>query len=500
MKLSFLVAPLGIKVSEDKEIEYITDDSRKVKPNTLFFAINGVSVNGHRFIKDAKDKGAVAFIVEEEGYEGAIRVEDGRKALSLVVQRFFGEPQAGMKIIGITGTDGKTTTAFLIENIFERAGVPIARLSTIGHKIGKDEIPATHTTPSSIELQSLLKASSDEGCKACVMEVSSHSLDQDRVYGMKFWGGIFTNLSSDHLDYHKTKEAYLEAKRKLFLSLDSVSYAFVNADDPASDRIIEGTRAKVVRFGIEAGELKPEAVEETETGIAFLIYGERIKSRLFGRYNLSNMLGAIAASHYYEIPIKVIKEAIEDFSPPDGRFEIVSLSPKVIIDYAHTANALSKVLEACWQIKPKRAILLFGCGGDRDREKRPQMGRIAERLASLIILTSDNPRNEDPEQILCEIEKGMKKEHLKIPDRREAIEKAISLAGPDDLVLIAGKGHERYQVIGDKKIEFSDKEEAKRAIGLKGVNFVTIYPSEGIHCKKGVKGGTVFQGFKCLKN
>ncbi|MBI4753777.1 UDP-N-acetylmuramoyl-L-alanyl-D-glutamate--2,6-diaminopimelate ligase, partial [Candidatus Desantisbacteria bacterium] len=375
-------------------------------------------------------------------------------------QRFFEEPHQALKIIGITGTDGKTTTAFLIEKVFERAGILITRLSTIGHRIRGLEIPATQTTPSSIELQSLLKEARDGGCKACVMEVSSHSLSQDRVYGMKFWGGIWTNLSSDHLDYHKTREGYLEAKRKLFLSLGSDSYAFVNADDPASDKIIEGTKAKVIRFGIEKGELKPEAVEETETGIAFSIYGERIKSKLFGRYNLSNMLGAIAASHYYGIPIKTIKEAVEDFSPPEGRFEIISLSPKVIIDYAHTANALSKVLNACWQIKPKRVILLFGCGGDRDKEKRPEMGRIAEELASLVILTSDNPRNEDPEKILCEIENGMKKEHLKISDRREAIEKAISLAGADDLVLLAGKGHEKYQIIGDKKIEFSDKEEA----------------------------------------
>ncbi|MBU1262860.1 UDP-N-acetylmuramoyl-L-alanyl-D-glutamate--2,6-diaminopimelate ligase [bacterium] len=469
MKLSHLLLPLNIKVQEDIEIEHITDDSRKVKPNTLFFAIKGVCVNGHRFIKEAKNKGAVAFIVEEEGLEGAIRVKDGRKALSLVAQRFFGEAQATLKIIGITGTDGKTTTAFLIESIFERAGILISRLSTIGHRIGGREIPATQTTPSSIELQSLLKEAKDRGSEACVMEVSSHSLSQDRVYGMRFWGGIFTNLSSEHLDYHKTQEAYLEAKRKLFLSLSSDSYTFVNADDPSSDRMIEGTKAQVIRFGIREGELRPEEIEETETGIAFSIYGKRIKSKLFGIYNLYNMLGAIAASHYYGIPIKTIKEAIEDFSPPQGRFEIISRSPKVIIDYAHTPNALSAVLRACWQLKPKRVILLFGCGGDRDREKRPEMGRIAEELASLSLLTSDNPRNEDPEQILKEIEKGMKKEHLKISDRREAIEKAISLAQADDLVLIAGKGHERYQIIGDKKIEFSDQEEAIRRIADRGL-------------------------------
>ncbi|MDI6751338.1 MAG: UDP-N-acetylmuramoyl-L-alanyl-D-glutamate--2,6-diaminopimelate ligase [bacterium] len=462
MKLSQLLEPLGIKAQEDKEIEHISDDSRKVEPNTLFFAIKGVCVNGHRFIQEAKNKGAVAFIVEEEDLEGTIKVEDGRKALSLVAQRFFGEHS--LKIIGITGTDGKTTTAFLIEKIFERAGIPISRLSTIGHRIGDRETPATQTTPSPIELQSLLKEAKDSGSEACVMEVSSHSLSQDRVYGMKFWGGIFTNLSSDHLDYHKTKEAYLEAKRELFLSLCPDSYAFVNADDPSSTKIIEGTKAKVIKFGIKQGELRPETVEETETGIAFLIYGERIKSRLFGIHNLYNMLGSIAASHYYGIPIKAIKEALKDFSPPKGRFEIISHSPKVIIDYAHTPQGLSVTLKACWQIKPKRVILLFGCGGDRDRQKRPQMGRIAEELADVVILTSDNPRYEDPEKILDEIEKGMKKKHLRISDRSEAIEKAISLAGPDDLVLIAGKGHEGYQIIGDKHIEFSDKEEALRKL------------------------------------
>ncbi|MEK9149096.1 MAG: UDP-N-acetylmuramoyl-L-alanyl-D-glutamate--2,6-diaminopimelate ligase [Candidatus Desantisbacteria bacterium] len=462
MKLSQLLVPLNIKVQEDRQIEHITDDSRKVEPNTLFFAIKGVCVNGHRFIQEAKDKGAVAVIVEEDGLDGTIRVEDGRKALSLVAQKFFGEPI--LKIIGITGTDGKTTTAFLIENIFERAGIPISRLSTIGHRIGGRQVPATQTTPSPIELQSLLKKAKDGGSEACVMEVSSHSLSQDRVYGMRFWGGIFTNLSSDHLDYHKTKEAYLEAKRKLFLSLTPDSYAFVNADDPSSAKMIAGTKAKVVRFGIKQGELKPEAVEETETGIAFSIYKERITSKLFGIHNLYNMLGSIAASLNYGIPIKAIKEAIEDFSPPPGRFEIISHSPRVIIDYAHTPQGLSVTLKACWQIKPKRVILLFGCGGDRDREKRPEMGRIAEELASLVILTSDNPRYEDPERILDEIEKGMKKEHLRIADRRQAIEKAISLAGADDLVLIAGKGHEGYQIIGDKKIEFSDKEEAIKSL------------------------------------
>jgi UDP-N-acetylmuramyl-tripeptide synthetase len=454
---------------EEIEIVHIANDSRCVEKGSIFVAIKGYNVDGHRFLREAKDRGAVAFLVEEEPerIEGVtvVKVDNTRRALSLVASSFFGKPSSQLRVIGITGTDGKTTTAFLIEQIFEKAGISIARLSTVGHRVGKEEIPALQTTPDPIILQKFLREAVDGGSEFVVMEVSSHALSQERVYGIEFCAGLFTNLSSDHLDYHKTRSAYIEAKRKLFLQLKEDSVCFVNIDDPFYNYVIKGTKAEVISYGIEnRADVMPEKIEEKGDGVRFLLEKEEIKTRLYGRHNIYNVLGAIAVAKYYGIEPYIIKDALRRFEPPPGRLEIVCDTPKVVIDYAHTPSALKSAISACWQMKPKRVIALFGCGGDRDREKRPIMGKIAEELATCVIITSDNPRTEDPEKILDEIEEGMERRHFRIIDRREAIRSAIAMAESEDVVLIAGKGHESYQIIGEDRVHFSDREEAMKAL------------------------------------
>ncbi|HAW49648.1 TPA: UDP-N-acetylmuramoyl-L-alanyl-D-glutamate--2,6-diaminopimelate ligase [bacterium] len=465
MKLSSLLEVFpGAKVfgSKEKEIKYITDNSFDVKKDSLFVAIKGERFDGHNFIDEAKKKGAVCICLEDKKYitddAAFILVDDSRKALSLIAQKFF--DTFSLDMIGITGTNGKTTTAFLIEKIFSKAGIPISRLSTVGHMIQREEIPAKQTTPSPIELQSLLSKAKDGGAKFVVMEVSSHSLSQDRVYGIRFKDAIFTNLDEDHLDYHKTKKNYMLCKKKLFLSQDRDCRAFVNVDDPFWKEITKGIKSRVITYGIDnKAEIKAENIYEGKDGISFSIGKERIKIPFYGRYNIYNALAGIGVAMYNGISIDIIKDACSSFSLPPGRFEIINRNPFVIIDYAHTPDALYNTLSTCLKLS-SNTIVVFGCGGERDKEKRPKMGKIACDLSSLAIVTSDNPRGEDLDIIINEIEKGMEKKHIRIKDRYEAIKKAISLAGKNDLVLIAGKGHEDYQIIGDKKTHFNDKEVA----------------------------------------
>ncbi|MEW6680160.1 MAG: UDP-N-acetylmuramoyl-L-alanyl-D-glutamate--2,6-diaminopimelate ligase [bacterium] len=468
MKLSSLLKALLEKEVfsyKDLEIKGITDNHKDIENGFLFVAISGEKFNGHSFIQSAIENGAACFVVEERKYiipdKTFILVPSSRRALSQLASVFFENPASSLNIIAITGTNGKTTIAFLIEEIFRKALFPIARFSTIGHRIGDEDISTSFTTPQPLEMHRLFLKAKNKGIKFVVMEVSSHALSLNRVFGIRFSCAIFTNLSEDHLDFHKTIDDYLLSKRRLFLSLDKEAKALVNIDSPSYSKITEGIRARVITYGIEKdADVKASDIEDSKDGTSFSIGKERIKTHLYGRYNIYNCLSAISCAINYGISFEVIKDALFDFKPPSGRFEIIWKNPIVVIDYAHTPDALSSVLNAAWGFKPKRVILVFGCGGNREKEKRPIMGSIADELASLTIVTSDNPRDEDPEIIIDEIEKGMKKPHLRIADRKEAIKKAIESANSDDLVLLSGKGHEDYQIIKDKRLPFNDKEVA----------------------------------------
>ncbi len=496
MKLSLLLSSLSEKEVygfSDGEIENITDDSKDIKEKSLFVAIKGEKFDGHSFIEEAKNKGALCFVVEDKKYifnpksasfywrKPEIRnpkseilppcfilVPSSRRALSQLASAFFENPSSHLNIIGITGTNGKTTSVFLIEEIFKKGGFPIARFSTVGHKIANGDIPTFFTTPHPLEIHKLLLKAKNFGQKFVVMEVSSHGLFFDRVFGIKFSNAIFTNLTEDHLDFHKTMDDYLASKRRLFLSMDKDSNAFVNIDDPSYKKIIGGTKARVITYGIENdADFRASDIKEALDGTSFSIANERIKTPLFGTYNIYNALSAISCAISNGISFNVIRGALSHFKPPSGRFEVIWKNPRVVVDYAHTPDALYSVLKTSWGFKPKKVILVFGCGGNREKEKRPMMGRIASELSSLTIITSDNPRDEDCEIIINEIEKGMEKAHLRIADRHEAIKKAIELAKSDDLVLLAGKGHEDYQIIGDKRIQFSDRDVALEILNEK---------------------------------
>jgi len=468
MRLSSLLSFLSEKEVfgfRECEIELVTDTSSDTKKNALFVAIKGERFDGHSFIKSAKEKGVTCFVVEDKKYitndSTFILTPSSRRSLSQLASGFFGNPSDALNLIGITGTNGKTTSVFLIEKIFSYAGIPIARLSTIGHKIGDEYISTSLTTPHPLELQSLLLKAKNKGIKFVVMEVSSHGLALDRVFGIRFSQAIFTNLTEDHLDFHKTFENYLRAKKRLFLSLKKNASCFVNVDDPSYKGLISGISARIITYGIENdADFRGYNIEERGDGISFFVKGFKIKTGLYGRYNVYNCLSSISCAIANGISFDVIKEAILDFKPPPGRFEVIWEKPKVVIDYAHTPDALSSVLKTALSLKPKRLILVFGCGGNRERGKREIMGSIASELADITIITSDNPRDEDPEIIMDDIEKGMKKEHFRISNRKRAIKKAIESAKPNDLVLIAGKGHEDYQIIKGKRIHFNDKEVA----------------------------------------
>lgn len=476
MKLSSLLYDLKEKKVfnfKPLEIKNITDNSNEIKEGSLFVAKRGERFDGHSFIETAKANGAIAFVVEDKRYISDmgcfILVPSSSKALSQLASSFYENPSRSLEIIGVTGTNGKTTTIFLIEKILMRY-FKTARFSTVGQRIGDYEISTSLTTPHPLEIHRLLQRSKDEGINLVIMEVSSHGLYLDRVFGIRFSKAIWTNLTEDHLDFHKTLDNYFNAKKRLFLSLNKGGEAFVNVDGPFYKRIIDGIDAKVVTYGIENdADFKADNIEIERDGLAFSVKGERIKTPLYGRYNVYNCLAAISAAISYGIPFDAIREAMLDFKPPPGRFEVIFENPKIVIDYAHTPDALLNVLQTCWALKPKRVILVFGCGGNREKEKRPIMGNIATKGASLVIVTSDNPRDEDPEEIIREIVGGIKGDYIKIPDRRASIKEAITSADHDDLVLIAGKGHENYQIIKDKRIPFNDKEVALEILKELGI-------------------------------
>ncbi|MEN6464120.1 MAG: UDP-N-acetylmuramoyl-L-alanyl-D-glutamate--2,6-diaminopimelate ligase [Syntrophaceae bacterium] len=479
-------------------------DSRKCGRNSLFVAVKGLKFDGHDFIGQAVAGGA-AVIVHEKDIPPVsalcVKVADSRKALGTIAKNFYRDPSRELCVIGVTGTSGKTTTSYLLESVFRAAGSRVGVLGTINYRYGGNVFPAPNTTPESLELQRILREMADAGVNHVIMEVSSHALDLGRVDDCSFDLGVFTNLSPEHLDYHPGMDEYFAAKRRLFELLKSSPKKFrpnivVNIDDPWGRKLFDEYRDGALGFAIEqeADYTANHILLDIEGSRAAILgpYGEFfIRSPLIGKYNLYNILAACAAACCLQIPEFMVQAGIVAAEKIPGRLEKVSLpgEPAVFVDYAHKEDALEKVLQNLSEFKQRRIITVFGCGGDRDRLKRPHMGGISTTLSDFTIITSDNPRSEDPLEIIRQIEAGVnsnaekyeaaevreidRKGYTVIPDRRAAIAKAVGLAQPGDIVLIAGKGHETYQILGNKTIAFDDREAGRDALDRLGKSGAT---------------------------
>jgi len=496
MTLAHLIEHLGSLVVGSQAIDAaalarpakaVTYDSRRVGAGSVFVALRGLVADGNAFVPQAASRGAIAVVSEAEPRRDVevpwVRVTDARAALASIADVFFGQPSRGMTVVGITGTNGKTTTAYLVSEIFQQAGINSGLVGTIVYRIGDEDRLALRTTPEASDTQQLLREMVDRGCGACVLEVSSHALALKRVDGIRFRAGVFTNLTRDHLDFHGDMDAYFGSKRRLFEMLPGDGVAVINVDDPRGRSLLDTSR-RVVTYAID----RPADV--TPGRLSFSLHGLEfeartpcgpigVRSRLVGRPNVYNILAATATAVALELPVRAIERAFAALKGVPGRFEIVSREADditVFVDYAHTDDALKNLLETARPLAPKRLITVFGCGGDRDRAKRPLMGAVVARLSDVVIVTSDNPRSEEPERIVEDIMRGIQpaaerdrpanrgRSHLKIVDRRQAIERAIKIAEPGDMVLIAGKGHERTQVIGERVLPFDDAAVAREAL------------------------------------
>jgi UDP-N-acetylmuramoyl-L-alanyl-D-glutamate--2,6-diaminopimelate ligase len=485
----------------DRDVVDIAHDSRRVKPGSLFVAVRGFNLDGHRFIPQALEQGAVAVVSEFEDRAASaagvpqLIVEDSRAALAVLADTYYRHPSRLLKLVGITGTKGKTTTSFLIRSILDAAGLASGLIGTIDYRVGAKVYAAPNTTPESLDLQRLLREMVDGGITHCVMEVSSHALALGRTEHCLFESAVFTNLAEDHLDFHKDQASYFRAKLRLFTGLDSGKTAVINNDDPVAPEIIKAARARVLTYGM-TGEADVHPTRKVGHGITGLSFSVRtpnaeiaVESPLVGKHNVSNILAAIGTALSLGFDRDVIARGINGMAAVPGRMEKVDEGQTfgVVVDYAHTEQSLALLLEAVREVAKDRVITVFGCGGDRDRTKRPKMGAAALEGSDVVIVTSDNPRTEDAAGIIKEIESGMtagertsspaaltgaaggRKPYLTIPDRHEAIAAAIRLAKPGDVVVLAGKGHEDYQIIGSTRIRFDDREVAREEIRKRGV-------------------------------
>lgn len=470
---------LEVSGSTDRDISQITFDSRSVSRNSLFVAIRGTQVDGHQYILQSVEKGAVAVVCEkmpQELLNGVtyVKVKDSSIALGIIANNFFDEPSAKLKVVAVTGTNGKTTTATLLYRMMRQLGYKAGLLSTVQNQINDKVIPSTHTTPDAIQLNSMLAQMAGEGCQYCFMEASSHAIVQHRVSGLQFAGAVFTNITHDHLDYHKTFKEYIEAKKKLFDELPAGSFALINLDDRNAKVMTQNTKAKVYTYSLKkASDFRLKILESGFNGLLVNIDNQEVYARLIGEFNAYNILAVYATATLLGIEKMQALRAISNLNSAEGRFDyFVSPKKKIIgiVDYAHTPDALKNVLSSINAIRTgnEQVITVVGCGGNRDKEKRPVMARIACEMSSKIVLTSDNPRNEQPEEILNQMQEGVtpqcKRKALSIVDRKEAIKTACSLAQPGDIILLAGKGHEKYQEIAGKKYPFDDKEILKETL------------------------------------
>jgi UDP-N-acetylmuramoyl-L-alanyl-D-glutamate--2,6-diaminopimelate ligase len=458
--------------STDVAVNQLQLDSRKVAAGDCFIAVKGTAVDGHRFIEQCIAQGAAIIICEDlpatlQANVTYVKVENSAIAAGLLAANFYDNPSAKMKVVGVTGTNGKTSTVTLLFRLFRKFGKQVGLLSTVQNQINEDIIPATHTTPDPISLNRLMKQMADAGCEYCFMEVSSHAIHQHRIEGLKFTGGIFTNITHDHLDYHKTFENYLKAKKKFFDDLPASAFALINVDDRNGTVMIQNTRASKHTYSLKnPAEFKAKIIENTVTGLALDLDGVEMHTRLIGEFNAYNLTAVYAAARLLGVEKEECLRVLSSLNPPEGRFDqLTSANEKIvgIVDYAHTPDALKNVLQTINAIRSgnENLFTVVGCGGDRDATKRPVMAEIASRLSNKVVLTSDNPRSEEAGEILNQMNAGVapsdKKKVLTIENRKEAIKTACMLAGKGDIILLAGKGHEKYQEIKGVKYPFDDK-------------------------------------------
>ena len=469
------ITPRSFSASGDCSIAALQYDSRKVQQGDCFFAIRGTQSDGHDYIDKAVANGAVAVVCEQlpancaEGVSYIV-VEDSNSAMADIAAAFYGNPSHQLALVGVTGTNGKTTIATLLYDLYRSMGYKVGLISTVVYRIGEREVESTHTTPDAIRLNAMLREMVDMGCDYCFMEVSSHSVVQERIRGLRFRGAIFTNLTHDHLDYHGTFAEYIKAKKRLFDSLDKRAFALTNADDRNGDVMVQNCRAAVSRYSLrQMADFRCKILETHFDGMLLKIDNNEVWVNFLGRFNASNLMAVYGAASLLGADKQELLQGLSSLRSVSGRFEPVrSDDGKVaIVDYAHTPDALENVITTINDIRGEgqRLIVVCGCGGDRDSTKRPEMARIASREADIAILTSDNPRTEDPEKILDQMMEGVEPQAqvLRITDRRQAIRTAVMLARKGDIILVAGKGHENYQIIGREKHHFDDREELRAA-------------------------------------
>ena len=493
IKLSALLAGVEADAPVESgalEIRQVACDSRKVQAGGLFFALHGAKTDGNAFVRDAIARGATAIASEDSppaelpgglpANVAWIRVREARKALAATAANFFGHPAKALRLVAVTGTNGKTTTTSVIDAIVKASGAKTGLFGTIAYHTPRGEYPAPNTTPESVDLQGAFAEIRDAGGRYAVLEASSHSLAMDRLWGCHFAAAVFTNLTREHMDYHKTFEDYFAAKRRLFqgTGAGAPDVAIVNGDDGYGKRLA-GLAKKTVTYGLESGaDLTAKKFQLTFSGLSFTAQTPKgkvqVASRLVGRINVYNILAAIGAAQALELPNDVIETGIRGLESVSGRFQRIDLGQSffLVVDYAHTDDALENLIRTARELNPKgRIITLFGCGGGKDRTKRPVMGEVAGRLGDLTILSNDNPKTEDPLKIISDIVVGLQKtngKYLIEPDREKAIGLAMDEARAGDIVLLAGKGHENYQILADRTLEFDDREQARRALRQRG--------------------------------
>ena len=473
---------LDILGNKEIEISEIVFDSRKAVKNSLYIAIKGTLVDGHQYISSAIEKGAKAIVCEvlpEQKEEGIIyiKVENSSKVLGLLASNFYGNPSKGLILVGVTGTNGKTSVSTLLFDIFKKMGYSSVLISTVEYRIGDEVFPSTHTTPDIITLNKILYKAVEQGCQYAFMEVSSHGIHQGRIDGLNFRIAGFTNITHDHLDYHKTFLEYLNTKKRFFDELPQTAVAITNIDDKNGLVMLQNTKAKEKTYAVKTlADYHGKLLELDFNGMLLDFNRKEFWTTLTGKFNVYNLLLVFAIVRELGFEENEILTTISQLKRVNGRFEVLKSQGGIIfvVDYAHTPDALENILDSINEIRTKneRLITIFGCGGDRDREKRPEMGKVATRKSTLAIITSDNPRTEDPAQIIKEIEAGVESQnfskYITIPDRKEAIKMAIKFAEPKDIVLVAGKGHETYQEINGVRHHFDDKETILELVNIMG--------------------------------
>jgi UDP-N-acetylmuramoyl-L-alanyl-D-glutamate--2,6-diaminopimelate ligase len=448
-------------------------DSRLVQPGDLFVAVRGTHTDGHAYLDKALQAGAAALVAEnipssiQQGQAAVVRVADSAEALGNLASAFFNHPSDQFQLVGITGTNGKTTVATLLWQCFTQLGFRCGLVGTVENRIASERLPSTHTTPDALQLQALFRQMADAGCTYVFMETSSHAIHQRRIAGARFAGAVFTNLSHDHLDYHGTFAAYRDAKKRLFDDLPASAFALVNTDDRNGRFMLQNTRARCYTFGLKsATDFKGRILENSLHGLQLRFDNQEFHARMIGAFNASNLLAVYGVARLLDVENTRLLQALSLLRGAEGRFDY-TVQPQTgiigIVDYAHTPDAVEQVLETIRQLKTNanRIITVIGCGGDRDKTKRPRMAKTAARLSDQLVLTSDNPRSEDPQTILAEMEAGLDAEQLRktlrVENREQAIKTAVRLAKPGDIILVAGKGHEKYQEIQGVKHPFDDK-------------------------------------------